>query len=1366
MDTTTTGSSGSTRRSPEQDQRGSPRQSPSAADSAYAKSSEGRESQQSSILSPQKPGSAPPEPTEQKPVKVATDTESPRTSRTLSPDIQHLNVESCPSTTKPYKASEFSSFTHSIASSSSEEIHVLTKTDPLVAYIASNIVKVFSNKNSQSYDFLRALADMSDEKSSTRERTAFFTSCMVAIDTEYKTLTREQKSIFISRVKSKQVQALRIVLEGEHADLNPKTEWLRNLLRSNLAVLDNKFMGGNPYDKANTKNIVQARKTINEFIKHKDSQINQFNGHLESSQISITKDNLEEYEQERKLTPETLRTANIAIRTNDGTKFLIDPNLSQSMPDEDLWKAALANLIPVCTGEEIEQIKYFFNDGIFLLTERQLSARDVEVLSLCESERVNAEFVIDVTCDDGLLRITAKQELRLTAGPLPYSNEISSLNPHQSYYKSQTTVTIGSEINLIESVSYSYRTIPMDKNFNHEKPATVNLGDDFRSEFARREKILESSGRLWKLNDRNLGNQDECDELLHQILNNTKEDLTKHDGFNRLGIILEQKERAKDLLSMETVSIPDVNSLWEAHSILNDFKKERKFDLETANAMSAAAVKIRDLQLRLYTVLQTAKLDETPLYHSEQDLASSDSIENELLTPKRSYAKEHSLTSSLSSEPDYSPWHHHQANILRLNAAIMSEAGLIAEQLENGIADLREMMPSANLINSTLEAAWHSREEFAYKQSFAMLGTLVDLNSEIPSDDKLTNLMQGLIAQAAEFFSQASSALNPETLNKAKFGTGLAKKKNLNKATSELTKLLASNKPLPTQYKEMSISQLMMVYAQQQASEYGLSDKETKNFIKKLNRAYSIEFQKQAAENWEDIEHNFIDSFLDINAQRRTLGVTLKIIPKRHGEGQLAVGSNARAQTHTCNLARTTAVNTKTGHELFVGVRHGILDAYDISKNGADLKLLSLEERQELLASTRVDCAKILETKWSVNRSRYQKAINKDEHKFYFGTRAGRNILRRAASLNMAKELVQEAVLTSAVDQEEIKNRFGDHLLDANDQQGPQDKVPLPIDLDSISLVTPDILRQAKHLFQGKTHKTERNHLANQVRAFKDLNRFYPEGVPVTVKAGEEGEQEIEGRVKPTIKTMNFGVNKGELIKFPAQGLMGWWRSDALNKASLEKLGCFYDKKTKAWGEAQQVTKFVLDEYGRSETSEQKDAQDTHRKNSARISRDCSKIPKEIPDLTEEKKARIRAVINNNPNFRADPALYTRAINNLSVYIYNVYVSKAHRNHGSDPYQTPAKIAQLSYLLGNNTTFNCKSGKDRSGQLDAEIKSLATQTSFGHVPRHNHELSTEDKERKALYALKSGNLELQQYNTGLRGYKLFGVKPLIRSTKL
>ena len=100
-------------------------------------------------------------------------------------------------------------------------------------------------------------------------------------------------------------------------------------------------------------------------------------------------------------------------------------------------------------------------------------------------------------------------------------------------------------------------------------------------------------------------------------------------------------------------------------------------------------------------------------------------------------------------------------------------------------------------------------------------------------------------------------------------------------------------------------------------------------------------------------------------------------------------------------------------------------------------------------------------------------------------------------------------------------------------------------------------------------------------------------------------------------------------------------------------------------------------------------------------------VPENIPVLSTEKEARVRAVIENNPAYRADPSHNLKVTDDLATSINHVYVDKAHRKRGSDPYQTPAKIAQLSYLLGHNTAFNCKSGKDRSDQMVAKIKTLA-----------------------------------------------------------
>ena len=281
---------------------------------------------------------------------------------------------------------------------------------------------------------------------------------------------------------------------------------------------------------------------------------------------------------------------------------------------------------------------------------------------------------------------------------------------------------------------------------------------------------------------------------------------------------------------------------------------------------------------------------------------------------------------------------------------------------------------------------------------------------------------------------------------------------------------------------EMSITQLMIAYAQQQARKWGLSDLEAQGleaqgFVRELKRTYSANFNAETAKGWEPIQHSFADGFVDDNNQRHNLQVTLSIIPIRHGEEQLAVASNSRAQIHACNLARTSAINIRTGQEYFSGVRHGILDAFDISKNGGDLQLLNANEQLELLADAEENCTKIVDSKWAPIRSRYRKAIIKNPEKLYFQTRVGRNILRWAASLNMAKELVQEAVLSSAVNQDEIKNRSGKHMLNPESSQ-EANVLPLSIVLNSIALVTPDVLRQASNLFKGRAHKTERNHLS------------------------------------------------------------------------------------------------------------------------------------------------------------------------------------------------------------------------------------------------------------------------------------------------
>lgn len=90
-----------------------------------------------------------------------------------------------------------------------------------------------------------------------------------------------------------------------------------------------------------------------------------------------------------------------------------------------------------------------------------------------------------------------------------------------------------------------------------------------------------------------------------------------------------------------------------------------------------------------------------------------------------------------------------------------------------------------------------------------------------------------------------------------------------------------------------------------------------------------------------------------------------------------------------------------------------------------------------------------------------------------------------------------------------------------------------------------------------------------------------------------------------------------------------------------------------------------------------------------------------------------------------------------------------------DFYALPARLNLLAFKIGMTPMFNCKSGKDRTGHLDLETKFLASRIAMeGRVPKPGL-LTPSQKTAFSTIALKSGNLEMQRYNTGIGGYKTF-----------
>ena len=123
------------------------------------------------------------------------------------------------------------------------------------------------------------------------------------------------------------------------------------------------------------------------------------------------------------------------------------------------------------------------------------------------------------------------------------------------------------------------------------------------------------------------------------------------------------------------------------------------------------------------------------------------------------------------------------------------------------------------------------------------------------------------------------------------------------------------------------------------------------------------------------------------------------------------------------------------------------------------------------------------------------------------------------------------------------------------------------------------------------------------------------------------------------------------------------------------------------------------------------------------------------------------------------------AVLTLATEACNIFNSKSHRKDDGDPYKLARCIALLSNEINVVPCSNCKSGKDRTGALDAEIKKALVvkhqNNGVYKLPREN--LSVDDKALLAKMFLESGNMEVQKQNTGvagnkvLKGYKKFGL---------
>lgn len=276
----------------------------------------------------------------------------------------------------------------------------------------------------------------------------------------------------------------------------------------------------------------------------------------------------------------------------------------------------------------------------------------------------------------------------------------------------------------------------------------------------------------------------------------------------------------------------------------------------------------------------------------------------------------------------------------------------------------------------------------------------------------------------------------------------------------------------------------------------------------------------------------------------------------------------------------------------------------------------------------------------------------------------------------------------------------------------------------SISLLTPDHLRHfIASISSGNSSWDEKAMLEIQVQAYKDLQDEIDNGGLV-----------INGRqVKAKILPFNWGVSELSLLKPGNDPVIGTMinghdvSNTVCNQASLTALVGLPDEAPNSATD-NETERFLASAKGRLASLE-----------SSPRSADM-----------EAEIARLKEALQVIPQLRDQ--------------IRQIWSEGSYRFAGNEPYKMPARIALLMHYMGGGTLFNCKSGKDRTGQLSVEVKALAVRimANGGQVPKPDQPLTpSEQVQYGALTFVDKTRTELQRYATGYAGSKLGYARKLL-----
>ena len=242
----------------------------------------------------------------------------------------------------------------------------------------------------------------------------------------------------------------------------------------------------------------------------------------------------------------------------------------------------------------------------------------------------------------------------------------------------------------------------------------------------------------------------------------------------------------------------------------------------------------------------------------------------------------------------------------------------------------------------------------------------------------------------------------------------------------------------------------------------------------------------------------------------------------------------------------------------------------------------------------------------------------------------------------------------------------------------------------SVSLVTPDLFRTLSADGFGKG-RNERKQLEEQTAAWK--NACDQNGICTLDLKGDDGKT-ITVKVKPRVVTFNYGVNDWAQDSIKQYVSSSWGKSEAMNNTAIQQ--------------------FIGNPRNENE---------------------------------------IGGMVGEFYSKCTDPTVREK-ISILVHQIKQMHNAGLYREPGEDPYRIPARLNLLAHLCGMTPCFNCKSGKDRTGQMDVSTKELAITL---EMKKEVSIKTTEDEERKKIISdigHQSGNFEVQETNTGMCGFKL------------